>query len=71
MLAILLSTFISVDADQHFLPPPTDENYKICLQVERELQRAVDGGVVTTDEMHDTLTRCYIDFSKRSKSTLV
>lgn len=71
MLAILLSTIINVDADQHFLPPPSDPNYQVCLDVERELQRAVDGGVVTTDEMHDVLTRCYIDFSHRKHSQLI
>ena len=71
MLPIFLAaTLVVADADQHYLPPPDEPSYQVCIDMEHELQQGVEFGLISTDEMHDVLIRCYINYSKRPYSVL-
>ena len=64
MISILLATTFAVaDANQNNLPPLDDPSYQVCIDMEHEVQQAVEFDLITTDQMYDILKRCYINYS--------
>ena len=63
MIPFLLATsFIAADANQNYLPPIDEPSYSVCLEMEHELQQAVEFDLITADQMADVLIRCYINY---------
>ena len=59
---LLTSTILLADANQNFLPPPSESN-QICLDMEHDLQQSVEFDIITQNQYYDILIRCYINYS--------
>jgi len=58
MLPLLFALTVA-DADQHYLPPINDATYKMCREVETELLIGIERNLISSDDAHDILDRCY------------
>lgn len=63
MFPILLSTILNTaDAPQNYLPPQDEPSYQVCIDMEHDLEQGVEFGYISTDQMHQILIRCYINY---------
>ena len=55
MFILLATSLLLTDANPNFLPPSSS----MCIEIEKQLDKAREANVISTDEYYDILLRCY------------